>query len=406
MHCKLDKDKKITENDTLLNFILEILYLPLNLFIFVLDETKPYKFKALWYDHIEKKFFKRTHKKVDEIKRVPELVVLKKFDKIFTRTEWEKLERLFISKDTLEDYLKITEGYLTDSNERKFDEVFSTNKVSILKNFRAFNGKDKVYFSMEYIIYKCREQEKYFRQFLQERFLKSSTRVSAEILIYFKYVVNDTLFEYNLVGVAKEELEKGNRYTKEEKAKLRTEINNIRKAKEKGDLQFIVNLITERLVIWFKFYLARTILQRYCNIPSGLLVVKLQDYSMRMITEVYSDMQVINIAKNQNDGLSDSFKGDGLVNLFLYIYNAFLYGRKEKILNQIEWNINTISDPASLYDEEINSIVTNMENEIKDHNEYLKESSKKSKEDEEKKSKEYSKEISENSENSKNSNKN
>ena len=63
-------------------------------------------------------------------------------------------------------------------------------------------------------------------------------------------------------------------------------------------------------MIWFKFYFARLILQRYCNIPAGLLVVKLEDYSMRMITEVYNDKKLVNISKNQNDGSSESFNCD------------------------------------------------------------------------------------------------
>ena len=61
------------------------------------------------------------------------------------------------------------------------------------------------------------------------------------------------------------------------------------------------------------------------------------------------------------------FKSEGLVNLFLFVWNAYLFGRKVKVLNDIEFNINTISDTISLFDEEVLNIVKNMENEIKEH---------------------------------------
>lgn len=35
--------------------------------------------------------------------------------------------------------------------------LFKSNKKSVLKKFRAFNGKDKVYFSMDYILFKIDE---------------------------------------------------------------------------------------------------------------------------------------------------------------------------------------------------------------------------------------------------------
>ena len=87
-----------------------------------------------------------------------------------------------------------------------------------------------------------------------------------------------------------------------------------------------------------------------------------------MITEVYNDKKLINISRNQNDGSSKSFNGDGLVNLFLFTFNAFLYGRKTKVLQDLEFNINTISDSASAFDDEIKEIVSNMEKEVADYN--------------------------------------
>jgi hypothetical protein len=180
-------------------------------------------------------------------------------------------------------------------------------------------------------------------------------------------IINDKKYEYNLIRVNKESFE-SNKYSKKEKLELQHEINLLIEEKEKEDIKYIEEILKERLVIWFKFFFARIILQRYCNIPSGLLVVKLEDYSMRMITEVYNDKKLINISKNQNDGSSKSFNKDGLVNLFLYTFNAYLLGRKTRVLSDLDFNINTISDSASSYDEDVIKMVKDMENEIREYN--------------------------------------
>ena len=362
---KLNPKRKDNPNETLLNDVMKILYLPFNLFTFHYSEVKHFHFSPVWYGKIKKDFFKQTHNKVDEITRVQNLIALRDFDLIFTDEEYKKIIRLFKSEDAFIDYLRITEGYLTEEGKRKYDELFYSENINTLKKFRAFNGKDKVYFSFDYIEYKVDEQAEIFTKFLEKRFLKGSTRVSAEILEYFKMIVNDKNFIYNLVGIQKEDLTNG-RYNKTELAEIKKELELLKEAKEKTDIIYIEKLLKERLVIWFKFYFARIILQRYCNIPSGLLVVKINDYSMRMITEIYNDKKTINIKKNQNDGSSSSFNGDGLVNLFLFVWNAFLYGRKVKILQDIEFNINTISDPAQEYDKDVEAIILNMEKEIKE----------------------------------------
>lgn len=220
---------------------------------------------------------------------------------------------------------------------------------------------------MDYIKYKVEEESKNFDVFLSKRFLKGSTRVSAEIFTYFKMIINDTKYEYNLLGITKENME-GRKYSKKELKELNIELEKIKEAKEKEDIVYIESILKERLLVWFKFFFTRLILQRYCNIPAGLLVVKLEDYSTRMITEVYNDKKLINISRNQNDGSSKSFNGDGLVNLFLFTWNAFLHGRKIKVLQSLEFNINTISDAQNLYDDDIEMLVKNMEKEIKDAN--------------------------------------
>lgn len=368
---KLDPKRKDNKDETLLNFFFKVLYAPFNFLFFVHEETKAFQFAPLWYKKLEVDFFKQTHNKVDGITREETLVALKDFHLLFTNKEYKTLVRLFKSEEQFIDYLKITEGYLIEREAKKpkYDELFFSNKKSVLRNFRAYNGKDKVYFSMDYILFKVDEQSKIFKEFLTNRFLKGSTRINVEIINFFKYAVNDKNFANNIVGVSKDDLKpESKRYTKEEKAKIKLEIQKVNEALERNDLPFIENLLKERLIIWFKFFLARVMLQRYCNIPCGLLVVKLSDYSFRMIAEAYDDKKLINITANQNDGSSSSFKGDGLVNLFLYTWNAFLYSRKTKLLQEIEFNLNTTSDTSNLYDKDISNIISNMEKEILENN--------------------------------------
>ena len=359
--------RKEDKDERLLGAIFKVLYFPFNFMLFLHKEGEAFKIVPCWYGKIEKDLFKQTHNKVDEITRVNNLIALRDFPDIFTDSEYTKLVRLFKNEDQLIDYLKITEGYLTEKNKRKYDELFFSENKKTLKKFRAFNGKDKVYFSMDYIKYKVEEESKNFDVFLSKRFLKGSTRVSAEIFTYFKMIINDTKYEYNLLGITKENME-GRKYSKKELKELNIELEKIKEAKEKEDIVYIESILKERLLVWFKFFFTRLILQRYCNIPAGLLVVKLEDYSTRMITEVYNDKKLINISRNQNDGSSKSFNGDGLVNLFLFTWNAFLHGRKIKVLQSLEFNINTISDAQNLYDDDIEMLVKNMEIEIKDAN--------------------------------------
>ena len=174
--------------------------------------------------------------------------VLKDFHNIFTAVEYEKIVRLFKSEDAFVDYIRITEGYLKEKDNRKFDAIFKSNKKSVLRKFRAFNGKDKVYFSMDYILFKVDEQSKLFEEFVSDRFLKGSTRISAEILNYFRLTVNDKLFVWNILGVTEKDF-KSNKYSKEQKAKLITEKKKIEEALNNDDLSYIQNLLKERLVL-------------------------------------------------------------------------------------------------------------------------------------------------------------
>jgi hypothetical protein len=76
--------------------------------------------------------------------------------------------------------------------------------------------------------------------------LKGSTRISAEILNYFRFTVNDKLFVWNILGVTEKDF-KSNKYSKEEKAKLISEkkinyTSNLTTNKPAGMLQYLCKI--------------------------------------------------------------------------------------------------------------------------------------------------------------------
>ena len=369
----INPTRKDNKNETLWNLIWKIFYLPFNILLFHYNETRNFTFRPYWYAKIKNDFFKQVHNKTDELERVDELEALEDYHKIFTNEEYKDLLQMFRSEDSLIDYLKITEGYLKENEKEKYDKIFRSDNENILENFRAFDGKDTVYFSMDFIAYKTKQQSERYEEFLRRRFLKGRTRISAETIDMLKLIISDLNFEAKVCGMGDTDKQDLSKLSKARLAELKSRVERLKTAKEKQDTKYIEEVLVERLVIWFKFFFARILLQRYCNIPADLVVVKLADYSTRMIMEIYADKKLVNIVKNQNDGQSKSFEGDGLVNLFLYTWNSFLYGRKERVLERIEYNINTISDPADEEDSLVQKINEDMKAEIINYNKMLEE---------------------------------
>lgn len=376
----INPTRKDNKNETLWNLIWAIIFLPFNVLLFHYNETKKFSFRPYWYRKIKNDFFMQVHNKTDELERVDELEALEDYHKIFTNEEYKDLLQMFRSEDSFLDYLKITEGYLKEKKKEKYDEIFRSDNENILENFRAFDGKDTVYFSMDFIVYKTVQQAERYEEFLRRRFLKGRTRISAETVDMLKLIINDLNFEAKVCGMGDIDKQDLNKLSKDRLKELKNRVEKLKVAKAEQNTKYIEEVLVERMVIWFKFFFARVLLQRYCNIPADLVVVKLADYSSRMIMEIYTDKKLVNIVKNQNDGQSKSFEGDGLVNLFLYTWNSFLYGRKERILERIEYNINTISDPADEEDKLVLKINQDMKDEIVAYNKMLEENEKEKKE--------------------------
>jgi hypothetical protein len=77
------------------------------------------------------------------------------------------------------------------------------------------------------------------------------------------------------------------------------------------------------LVCYFRLMLFKMIIGQYVNLPAGVMVVKIRDYTARMITEIFEDHCMVSIISDKNDGTNSEFESDNLANLFLASVNHY-----------------------------------------------------------------------------------
>jgi len=360
---KYISDEHTPLKEPIMSKLSKIIFTPLTSHMIPYRDQLYLQFKAGWFDSLDRKFFKQTHNVVDGYSRVSELNHLKKIFEIYTKDEKEEITQMFKSEEALLDLYKITEGYLTEKDKEKFDKTMELTKENF-NDFRAFNEKDTVYFSIDFIIYKVEEESIKFREFLEKRMIRSRSKISRECSTYFTYLINDLKATEKLLSM--DNLEHQN-IAPEKMEKLKLKNAYYKKLIKENKYEQIELILQNKLVVYFKFILSRVILQKYTNIPAGTAVSKIADYTLRMITEVYDVKVLINIDKNKNDGTSESFNGDALVNLFLYTYNHYLYSRREKLLDEIDRAINV--DFLSNTEDGMNTsnIISNTFNEMDTH---------------------------------------
>lgn len=398
----LIKYKKRETRETALSLkltkISEYFFYPINMFLFT-KKTKNYKFKVSWINEIEYNFFKQHVIKVDGYKRVKKLDILKRIFEIYSKGEYRHLCVLFDSEESLHDLYKITEGYIKDvsfdkegnekiGTEKKYDVILDDFDKNSLKDFRAFNGRDKVYFSIDYIIYKTQEVSNEFRDFAKKRMFGKRLNISRTITQFYDMFKEDSRAIDMLFGL--NDLHHKNMNDKAVKKLIDEEINRCNKFKsdyynlkrmvidfeKRGDNleeeqkqnlikykknleeheEIFKELILNKMVIFFKFIYSRMILQYYTNIPAGSVVVKITDYTLRLIVDHYTSRSFISIDKNRNDGKSLEFQNETLANIFFILFEYFMYKRKEPAIKDLEKEINLNLLTAELQDEEFDNL--------------------------------------------------
>lgn len=318
-----------------------------------------------WLSHIEHSFFKRVVEKFDAYQRVEELNLLADYERLLAKkgdVSNESYEYIlsFFGEDgdemieNFEDIMKITEGYLSKSGEKKYDKVLSWKEAKkMLKNgdiytFKAYNKKDTVYFSFDIICKLLDSETDAYKRFIKEMWydrlnFSSGAIITRKLNKLFKDFINQN--EEYIADVL---------YPLEYKANAIQEIKKLKES-DKG-IKMLAKRVYEVLPYFFRFVLMRKILNQYTHIPSGTYVSRMVSYDAKMVIETVDSKKVIEIVKNVNDGRSKTFRSDIFVNMFLvsfyyfgdnYGYGTTLDERLNSIFNFSVKNIqeSVISNP-------------------------------------------------------------
>jgi hypothetical protein len=315
------------------------------------DDKKKVYMKFGWLSHLERNFFKQEVKRTDGYNRVSKLNIMKNYPEYFskksgvdalTANDFVFLMRLFKSSKEMKDLMLISEGFVA-KGEPKFDRILSSEEFKIMlqncggiDNIRMFNGKDEVLYSHDTIKALMDVEAQSFEKYIRKYAFDSRMLFTRRFQLYAGNLKND-------INAKKYLFVKG-----QEKFSEQIMADN---AKFMEYLVFV-------LVVYFRFVLWKVIIGQYVNLPAGTIVVKQRDYAIRMITESFDDKSLINIAKNKNDGSTDQFESDNLVNLFLASLNHYRTGVRGSFEDRV-MKIFNFGDviTAAMEEEEEKSIV-------------------------------------------------
>ncbi len=312
-------------------------FFPVSYFIFNVGEyskssVEKFYLRAGWFSHIENSFFKEVAVKVDGYKRAKELVVLtdykelfstKRGDGIYSCHVYQTIYKIFLSESQMNDLIAITEGYIGDKEEPKYDKLVSRKEYKELlkkkydgdiSNFRCYNGIDEILFSFDLIKDIIDSEAKRYKEYMYKYATSSRQTFTRTFMKNYRYIKQDKkllkkIANYNLPDVVDvEELQNDN---------------------------ILTSRIIELCEAYFRIVMFKVIMGQYINLPSGTMVVKIEDYTARMIIEMFDEEALIQIVRGKNDGQSKDFNSDALVNIFLASYNYFILSSRYSTLDLI-----------------------------------------------------------------------
>jgi len=274
-----------------------------------------------WMSHLERSFLRPTIKQTDGYSRVERLDIFKRYPLLFTdktnidsatlSPEFLTLNSLFRSKETFEDIFLITEGYLRSSGgkfdtlltEKEFNKILEDECEGSLDNFRVYDGGANIYFSFDLIDKLIDSEAQKFSSFMKRYSLTGSglefTRTYRK---YFELLYLDKKTVKMIRDLyAPHPLKEGDKLSREE----------------------LVRRILYLFDLYFRFFSLFYIINQYINLPAGTVVVRMSDYTLRMITESYDNECIVSIEERKNDGSTDGFNGDALANMFLVAWNYY-----------------------------------------------------------------------------------
>ena len=308
-----------------------------------------------------KKLINRTYVETDGIERINHIYYMSFFKNIFLKLNnkygYETRYILSVFKNRYNKKQQIKENEILDLMKIYEADISRVEEEEhIPKNFDIYDKKE--YSEKEYQEYKAFQKSRvYFSPFIIEKFINKETENFEKFLnayliygrsfltiqvaklrdkiIYSRGWITDMLF-------AKDEYDKkylsetsfASNFVNEEYEELKALLDN---PNEWWDL-FYKKYMKKFLIAHYRFILFYSIMQRYGNMPIGLIIAKIQDYTTRMILDNFKLRAVLFLKPNINDGTGKREEGarnDLLAQIFFYTFNYY-----EKLKGSIDEKIN------------------------------------------------------------------
>lgn len=319
------------------------------------DDKEKIYFRWGWHSHVEKEFFRQEFREVDGYDRVKVLNLLKGFEQLFTRQKGEKakfskeyqfIKWLFKSEAEMIDLMKISEGFIAGDKEHlKYDKMLTAAEYGerlkkaggSIDNIRMFNGKNEVAFSIDLMKDLIDNEALKFELYIKEYAFDSRMLFTRRFRRYETALKKDIHLKSYLFP----------KHIRQE------QYESILKDENKMREHLIF-----ALTCYFRLMLFKMVIGQYVNLPAGVMVVKLRDYTARMITEIFEDHSLVSIIKDKNDGSNPEFESDNLTNLFLAAVNHYRVSSVESYEDRILKIFNFVPTAKEYTSDEMASEIT------------------------------------------------
>jgi len=298
------------------------------------EDRKSFFIRHGWISHLRKNFFMQEPELTDTYTRTKTLELFEKYPLIYSKETnidagrksvyYRTAVDLFKSHERFVDMFLISEGYI-ESSGGKYDKLLSTAEFKDtlknthngnIDNFRLFNGRDEILFSFDLI-----------KQLIDEEAVRFNRYVS-------EYAIEDPFLDFSRMFKEPFEILKGD---KRALAMLRG-LKTPAKIEEEEDMPpaELIKRIQFIFEVYFRQIAIFHIINQYINLPAGTVVVRMDDYTIRMITEIYDETCIVSLVPDKNDGSTEIFNGDSLANLFLISWNYYNYTVDNSFRDRVE----------------------------------------------------------------------
>lgn len=320
------------------------------------EDRKSFFIRHGWISHLRKNFFMQEPIITDTYTRTKKLMLFKDYPLLYSPetsiegakkdVRYSSLVSLFKSHEKLEDMFLISEGYIeagggtydTFLSKSDFETMLRKKFNGKLDNFRLYNGRDEIFFSFDLIVRLIDEETIRFNKYISE------------------YAIEDPYLDFSRMFKEPFETLKGDPKLLLMLRQLKTPAQ-ILEGEEMSAAE-LIKRIQYVFEIYFRQIATYHIINQYINLPAGTVVVRMDDYSIRMITEIYDETSFVSIIPGKNDGSTDIFNGDSLANLFLISWNYYNYTVDNSFLDRVG-NIFNFKDEKVAEDMEKNALAEN-----------------------------------------------